>query len=643
MKQIKVTFLFFCISTLLYSCREKQFEKEKINAKQDSVKVFINKMNNKDFDFKTRLKYANKALQKTKVKKNYPRVIGILDSKINLLGALKKYDSCVYVSKKLLKKSIEFNDSTSIGRSYTLLAYYHSIKKQQDSAYFYYSTIKNHFLRYTDSVTSGYNLMKMSIIEKSVGDYNASEYTGALALKLLKNNRPSYAAAVYNNWAISSREQGQLQDALIFYKKAMNLTSSKESKIIIKNNIANIYRDIGDYNRSIIILDSLYKGAISNLSVKAKVIDNLAYTKWMAKKNNNMLPELEKALAIRIQEKDSYGLIASYGHLSKYFEISRPKKALSYASKMYKIAISQNSIQDQLMALQILIELDNASNIKKHYNAYVKINDSLNKAKSKAKNIFAKIKYDSEKNREENLNLKIVDSKRKLELEKEKTRTIIGATSSATVLAGLVGFGYYRRSKHQQEKRAEVYKTETRISKKIHDEVANNVVNIMNKVQYTNETKEVLLDDLEKVYMLTRNISRQNNTIETGKNFEQALKMLLTSFNTNTTTIILKDIHKVELQLLPTNKQIEIYRILQELMVNMKKHSKATLVAVSFKKNNNKFNINYSDNGVGVDFDNLAFNNGLKNVETRIKSIDGIITFETSLNNGFKSFISFNK
>ena len=97
------------------------------------------------------------------------------------------------------------------------------------------------------------------------------------------------------------------------------------------------------------------------------------------------------------------------------------------------------------------------------------------------------------------------------------------------------------------------------------------------------------------------------------------------------------------MKLLTKDKQIEIYRILQELMVNMQKHSKATLVAISFKKNNKQYSINYSDNGVGIKLDELSFRNGLKNVETRIKSINGIITFDTSLNNGFKSFISFKR
>ena len=146
---------------------------------------------------------------------------------------------------------------------------------------------------------------------------------------------------------------------------------------------------------------------------------------------------------------------------------------------------------------------------------------------------------------------------------------------------------------------------------------------------------------LEKVYLLTRDISHQNNSIETGAQFEPFLKSMLTSFNSNITTVILKDIQKVELSVMAKEKQIELYRILQELMVNMRKHSEATLVAITFKKDDSHISINYSDNGIGLDPKELKLKNGLKNVETRIKSINGTITFDTSLNNGFKAFIRF--
>ena len=165
----------------------------------------------------------------------------------------------------------------------------------------------------------------------------------------------------------------------------------------------------------------------------------------------------------------------------------------------------------------------------------------------------------------------------------------------------------------------------------------------MNKVQYTENPKEALLDDLEKVYLLTRDISHQNNSIETGAHFEPFLKSMLTSFNSNTTTVIIKDIQKVEMASIAKEKQIEMYRILQELMVNMRKHSEATLVAITFKKDKDYYLVNYSDNGIGLNLETLKFKNGLQNVETRIKSINGTITFDTAIHNGFKAFIRFKK
>ncbi|NOR27843.1 MAG: hypothetical protein GQ540_04865 [Lutibacter sp.] len=645
MKNLKIAFLFFCICNLFLvsSCNEKLSVNNGVDTTIDSLAIFILKMKDENFDYKTRLHAAEKALQWINVTKDSSVLTDVLAYKINLFGNLIQYDSAIYTTKKLLQKSIKENDSLSIGRNYYRMAYYYSRKSQNDSAYYYYNFLKNDFLKYNDSVTNGNNLLGMAIVELHIGDYVASEHSGSLALNYYKDKYPNYSSSVYNNWAISSRAQGQLEDALLFYKKAISLSTSKNNKIVIKSNLANVHRDLKQYDKSIEILDSLKNIETLDRRTEAKIIDNLAYIKWLANKNENVLPELEKALEIRVQENNLWGLIASYAHLSKYYEISNPRVALSYASKMYQVATIQNSTQDQLEALQKLIALDNSKKSKEYYGTYIRINDSLQKSKQIAQHKFAKIRYESDKNQKENLQLKILQSSNKLKLEKEKTRTVIGSFSSGTAVIGLLIFVYYRKKKHQQEKRAEVYKTETRIAKKIHDEVANNVVNIMNKVQYTKEPKEVLLDDLEKVYLLTRDISHQNNSIEIGDKFENSLKVLLTSFNSDKTSVILNGIQTAKLAFIDKDKQIEIYRILQEFMVNMQKHSEASLVVISFKHTKNDYFIKYSDNGVGLEFEKITLKNGLENVETRIKSLNGSINFETSLNKGFKAFISFKK
>lgn len=71
-------------------------------------------------------------------------------------------------------------------------------------------------------------------------------------------------------------------------------------------------------------------------------------------------------------------------------------------------------------------------------------------------------------------------------------------------------------------------------------------------------------------------------------------------------------------------------------MVNMRKHSKANLVGLTFEQNGAKLLISYSDNGMGSQ---LKKQLGLQNMENRMRSIGGSITFDTEPNKGFKSKI----
>ncbi len=558
--------------------------------------------------------------------------------KISLLHIL----FCCFISTTIFSNEIVVSDTLKVKQAHEafLKGYYLAIAYKKDSAYFYYKTANEIYRNLNDSLMIGQTLIHLAILESDLGDYTSSDITAIEALKMIPKDHFDDLTSVYNCLAISSRKQEDFKEALYWYDKAIAISTNKNNTIKYLQNKANTYRGLKAYTNAINILDSLTNLDIKSIKTKARILDNLAYTKWL-NGDTSVIKDLEAALKMRQTEQDTWGLIASYAHLSEVYKKENPTKALGYAKEMHRMAIKSNSPQDQLEALNKIITLDNSKKLKDFYARYLRINDSLNTAKNKAKNKYAKLKFDSEKNREDNLQLKITNSEKELALQKEKTFNIVGSLASGFTLLLFLVFIYYRKQQHKQEKRAEVYQTETRIAKKIHDEVANNVVNIMNRVQYVEEPKENLLDDLEKVYLLTRNISHQNKAIETGENYTIALKSLLTNFNSTTTTIILKNIASVGLENLSETKQIEIYRVLQELLVNMQKHSKAKLVALSFEKKNGNISIMYSDNGVGVDLNSLELKNGLVNMETRIKSINGIITFTSTLNKGFKAIISF--
>jgi signal transduction histidine kinase len=58
-------------------------------------------------------------------------------------------------------------------------------------------------------------------------------------------------------------------------------------------------------------------------------------------------------------------------------------------------------------------------------------------------------------------------------------------------------------------------------------------------------------------------------------------------------------------------KKITVYRILQELLINMK-HSESSLVILSFKSYENNIYVEYTDNGKGATIEKLNSKNGLQ-------------------------------
>jgi signal transduction histidine kinase len=203
---------------------------------------------------------------------------------------------------------------------------------------------------------------------------------------------------------------------------------------------------------------------------------------------------------------------------------------------------------------------------------------------------------------------------------------------------------YYLVNKNKREKIKTSYNTELRIANKLHDELANDVFHTMAFAETqdlsTGHNKEILLSNLETIYSRTRNLSRENSAIETGSLFISYLKEMISGFNTKEVNVLIYGMDTINWKIVETNKKIVVYRVLQELLVNMKKHSQCSLVAITFKKDKNKLQIDYTDNGLGASNKELNHKNGLQNVENRIKTIKGSITFDNNSNKGFKvSFI----
>ncbi len=80
--------------------------------------------------------------------------------------------------------------------------------------------------------------------------------------------------------------------------------------------------------------------------------------------------------------------------------------------------------------------------------------------------------------------------------------------------------------------------------------------------------------------------------------------------------------------------EITIYRITQELINNIIKHSKATDVSIQLFNSNNTIVLIVEDNGIGIANENNKKGIGLLNISSRLDMVNGTVDFEPSPKSG---------
>ncbi|WP_343591594.1 ATP-binding protein [Flavobacterium sp.] len=515
-----------------------------------------------------------------------------------------------------------------------------------NSAFYYFNKSKIVFENIKDSSNVVYSLIQMASIQQINGDYYGSKETLTEALPYSKKEK-DYTAAINNLFGIADKELSLYNDAIYYYKQSIKGIKDSNFKQSPLNNIAVIYIKQKKYDNAIQILDSLSTRKKSEdrdtQKSNSRIIDNLGYAYYKKGLTEKSLIFLNEGLRLRIEINDDYGSIGSYLHLAEFYSKIDSKKSNEFGNKAYAIATKLNSVDERLKALSYLIT--NGSD-KKFAQKYIAINDSIISVRNNYKNKFAKIKYDSKKEKDENQRLRLKQAENLVAIkEAEKDKIILFATLIAVILLGV-----YLRNRYKHKTRlVEIkiaYDTETRIAKDIHDGLANDVFHAITYTQtqpLANENnKENLLQKLDNIYSRVRGISRENNDIDTGQKFPNNLKEMLSTYNSNQTNVIINGIEKINWDSIEDLKKITIQRVLHELMVNMKKHSEAPVVSIKFYTNANSLLIDYSDNGKGCEKSKII-KNGLQNMENRILSNNGTITFETEPNKGFKVKITMPK
>lgn len=194
---------------------------------------------------------------------------------------------------------------------------------------------------------------------------------------------------------------------------------------------------------------------------------------------------------------------------------------------------------------------------------------------------------------------------------------------------------------HQKNLTLESTKTQEEERKRmailIHDDIGNrlNILSLwlQNLNAENKETSEkIISNQISELIDSARSISHSLYPVNLEK---LGLVLYVEELITNLSNKIKITLHVVqEYQKKDIFTEVQIYRIIQEFTTNVIKHSKAAEMSIYIKDIKENRIVILSDNGESFDYDNASKGMGLKNIESRIKSLNARFKWKNTIGKG---------
>ncbi|WP_139375227.1 tetratricopeptide repeat-containing sensor histidine kinase [Sphingobacterium nematocida] len=513
-------------------------------------------------------------------------------------------------------------------------------KGELDSAFVFFDRAKDLYLDAKDDNGVASCLIQMAMTLSDVGDYLGAQELSYQAFKYLnvKDTTEHHLISInYNNIGNATAQLDDFDEALRIYDQSIRFATDTDHKEQVLNNKAVVLFDVRRFNEALKIYEKLIAEKRTKDISYARTLTNYAKTRWRVDKSYNPLPDLWMGRDIREELKNLWGQNSSYTHLAEYYEDRNIDSAIYYARRRFDVANQLNSWKDLINAFAMLIRLEPNDSSKGLIDRYKLLQDSVNSARSLSKNQFASVRYEAEKNKVDNAQLKNSLSEK---IQKINLQRVWASICGIFVLLFVV-WGYVRSKQRKERMKGEAAErikiNELRTSRKVHDVVANGLYRVMSEITYVEVIdKEDVLDKIEDMYNRSRDISYE---AEIGNesdllSFDQVISSLLKSFSSVKHKVFIVGNEEAIWDGMSAMVKEDIYRVLLELMIDMRKQSRAETVLVRFVRKAKCFNITYKDNGEGGK--EINGRNVILNTETRIQRMGGKIIFESKEADGLR-------
>lgn len=565
--------------------------------------------------------------------------------------------------------SRELNFETGIFRYNRYLAYISAYQSEYDSMLYYSEAVLELARKKKDTFNIAVSLFNIGEAYKYKSEYEKGlEYT-LQAVNMLEGKG-------YSN--IESNLYGGLQGTYLMLKqydkaigygiKSVELarkTGNKSSLVSSLTNLANCYTEIKNFKEAKRNYDEAVALAqeTSNKVVEAMCYEGLADIALKEKRFDDILRYAGKALALHTETGNNAGIMAANQGLSVYYIYKKDfAKATDYAQKALRIAREEKFAEGEAELLSTLSAIafsaNDFENAFKYGDESKKITEKIFTESVAQKDAQLRVQYETEK-KDNQIRLQ------KAALERKNTLNyILIGSAAALLIIALLSYRNYRHKQKLQQQRIIELETEkklaateavlkgeekerTRLAKDLHDGLGGmlsgikyslttmkgNMIMTPDNAQAFERSMDMLDSSIKEMRRAAHNMMPEA-LVKFG--LDTALKDLCNDIQqSGAMEVRYQSINMADAEVEQTTA-ITVYRIVQELINNIMKHSGARTAIVQVSKTNGAINITVEDDGRGFDSNILTTGRGIgwTNIRSRVEFLKGKLDVQSAPGKG---------
>ena len=571
----------------------------------------------------------------------------------------------------LLEKLRNAGDFDEKGELLLELANYHMAKANLDSVAFYGNTLLTESLNRKNNKYVSLSSNIIAVANRKKGLYDEAIKWHIKGISFAKKSSEKELVNLHTvGLGVIYALKKEYDKALDAFNEVLTLTKDEKLKHIIYKNLGDLYLA----QNKLEDVEKQYKKALAFFKqhhMLKKELEATLKLGVLAEKLQNNIEAFRQYNTVKnkAEKNEFYDLyFQAQNRIGRIYFMSKDyQNAHKVLSTAYTNAITWDNLEYQKIILsnikRVFLAQDDYKNAYNVLTQYNRISNIIQKKQNKKEINELEVKYNSLQKENKIHLLEKEKLKKQSEINRQKALKINLLVGFIVVLIPIIAllYMYYQKLQTQsklnriqeeinQEKvrnllkdqelkliKADIkgqYKERKRIAQELHDSIGGNLASI--KLQLSNNSKDnknyqLIAKQIDDTYNQVRDLS--HNLIPKKFN-ENAFTTLISQYiknlkKDNKIQITFSPYPEEDINALSEKLQVELYKIIQELLTNAFKHAKGKHIDIHLNKLDNTLKLLYEDDGVGFDVQESKNGIGLSNIKHRLNTLSGTIHIDS--------------